>query len=397
MQLPNTSLAPMKKNTLFDRPHASPLMIAIIALGAIHGPDAQSQDNPRINQSIEAIRNIGKEGRGYSRAIPAAKQLRQTPASKINLLLDTLADTNPVAENWLRGIVFDVARKSDQPLIALLQSYAMDQSNNPKGRGLAMELLLKEAPQTANKLITGCLNDPSLPLREMAVEQAIKRAENLTKGQPEDAIADYRMSLSAARHPRQLARIIEALEKLGEQVRTADAFVLLTDWQSLAPMNNIDGVGFDMQYSPEKEFQTAGTIDLQAQHTGKTENINWQPISGSQDLGEVDLADAYNKEKGAVGYLFAEFESDRDRAAQARLGCINANKIWINGKLVMQNEVYHSGSMIDQYIADFPLKKGTNRILLKICQNEQEESWAQNWKFQFRITDPSGKGLASKP
>ena len=63
MQLPNTSLAPMKKNTLFDRPHASPLMIAIIALGAIHGPDAQSQDNPRINQSIEAIRNIGKEGR----------------------------------------------------------------------------------------------------------------------------------------------------------------------------------------------------------------------------------------------------------------------------------------------------------------------------------------------
>jgi hypothetical protein len=43
------------------------------------------------------------------------------------------------------------------------------------------------------------------------------------------------------------------------------------------------------------------------------------------------------------------------------------------------------------------LKKGTNRILLKICQNEQEESWAQDWKFQFRITDTSGKGLASKP
>ena len=387
----------MTKSIPSRRRHPAQWLIIILAFTAICETDAQTQDNAQIKQSLEAVRKVGREGKGYSQAIPAAKQLRQTSAANIGLLLDGLTDTNPVAENWLRGIVFDVARKSAQPMTVDLQRYAMDQANNPTGRGLAMELLLKESPQTANKLITGCLNDPSLPLREMAVEQAINRAEQLAKDQPKDAIADYLVSLSAARHPRQLARIIEALGKLGEEVKTADAFVLLTDWQSLAPMNNIGGVGFDKQYTPEKEFQTAGTIDLQTEHAGKTENINWQPISGSQDLGEVDLADAYNKEKGAVGYLFAEFESDRDRPAQARLGCINANKIWINGNLVMQNEVYHSGSMIDQYIADFPLKKGTNRILLKICQNEQEESWAQNWKFQFRITDPSGKGLASKP
>jgi hypothetical protein len=51
--------------------------------------------------------------------------------------------------------------------------------------------------------------------------------------------------------------------------------------------------------------------------------------------------------------------------------------------------------MIDQYLADFELKKGTNRILLKICQNEQNEPWAQDWKFQFRITDRNGKALRS--
>ena len=62
----------------------------------------------------------------------------------------------------------------------------------------------------------------------------------------------------------------------------------------------------------------------------------------------------------------------------------------------MATEVYHSGSMLDQYIAPFELKKGTNTILLKICQNEQEESWAQRWEFQFRITDPTGKGLQGK-
>ena len=379
------------------RKHVTQLMILVLALGAIPATDAHGQDEQSINQAIESIRSIGKEGKGFSKAIPAAAQLRQTSSAKIQLLLDAMADSNPVTENWLRGIIFDVARKSAQPMAPSLQRYAMDQSNNPTGRGLAMELLRKESPQTANRLIADCLNDPSLPLREMAVEQAIQRAQQLAEAQPNDAIANYRELLSAARHPKQLTRIIEALGKLGEEVNTAEAFVLLTNWQSLAPLNNVDGVGFNMQYAPEKEFETAANIDLKTQHTGKHGNINWQPISGSSDLGEVDLAEAYNKEKGAVGYLFAEFESDQERPAQARLGCINANKIWINGKLVMQNEVYHAGSMIDQYISDFPLKKGTNRILLKICQNEQEESWAQNWKFQFRITDPSGKGLASQP
>ncbi|MDB4494485.1 hypothetical protein N9222_01715 [Pseudomonadales bacterium] len=387
----------MKKSKTSHCNRVAHLSVMILVIAAISGRDAQSQDNASINTALESIRKVGKEGTGFSEAIPAANQLRQTSAANINLLLNGMAGTNPVAENWLRGVIFDVARKSTEPMAADLQNYAMNQSNNPKGRGLAMELLQKEAPQTANKLITDCLNDPSLPLREMAVEQAIARAAAISKEQPDDAVADYRAALAAARHPRQLTRIIKALEKLGKEVNTADAFVLLTDWQSLAPMDNVEGVGFKMQYAPESEFQNAGAIDLKTEHDGKVGKIKWQPIAGSSDLGEVDLAEAYNKEKGAIAYLFAEFESDQDRPAQARLGCINANKIWINGKLIMQNEVYHSGSMIDQYTADFPLKKGTNRILLKICQNEQEESWAQDWKFQFRITDPSGKGLASKP
>ena len=385
---------PLRRNLLI--PLMPPLTLLLL-LGVTTARKSQGQDAIKTNKAINALRQVDKEGKGFAEAIPAANLLRKTEAEKIDVLLDAMTDTNPVAENWLRGVIFDVARQAKQPMAAKLKAYALDQANNPTGRGVAMELLLKESPQTANELITGCLNDPSLALREMAVEQAIERAQQLAKDQPDLAIADYQKSLASARHPRQLARIIEALGKLGKDISTADAFVLVTDWQSVAPFDNVNGVGFDKPYAPEKEFQSSGTIDLKTKHTGKNGNINWQTITGSPDLGEVDLADAYDKEKGAVGYLFAEFESDEDQPAQARLGCINANKIWINGKLVMQNEVYHAGSMIDQYIADFPLKKGTNRILLKICQNEQEESWAQNWKFQFRITDPSGKGLASQP
>jgi hypothetical protein len=184
---------------------------------------------------------------------------------------------------------------------------------------------------------------------------------------------------------------------LGETVSTPEAFALITKWQSVAPFDNVGGVGFDSTYPPEQQFAASKSINLSDTYPGKAGNVHWQAVEGSATEGKVDLAAAFNKEKGAVAYLYAEFHSPNDQPAQARLGCTNANKVWLNGKEVMSNEVYHSGNMIDQYIAPVELKQGVNRILLKICQNEQEEPWAQEWDFQFRLTDPTGKGLTSKP
>jgi len=31
--------------------------------------------------------------------------------------------------------------------------------------------------------------------------------------------------------------------------------------------------------------------------------------------------------------------------------------------------------------------------LVKVCQNNQAESWAQDFQFQFRITDSMGKPI----
>lgn len=347
------------------------------------------------DEAIAALRDAGAEGAGFEAAIPAAKRLRSLPADKIQLLLDGMEDVNPVAENWMRGVVFDVARKN-APSLAQLQGYAMSRSNNPIGRGLAMELIRLQSADQAEKLIATCMDDTSLPLREMAVEQAIGQASELVESKDESgARKRYRQALASARHPRQVSRIIEALGKLGDDVKTADAFAMIKNWHSIAPLDNVDGVGYDAIYPPEAEFASQGTVDLTAAVKGKTDQIQWQAVEASNE-GVVDLAAAYDKEKGAIGYLYTEFESSKELPAEARLGCINANKVWINGKELMANKVYHSGSMIDQYTANFDLKKGTNRVLLKICQNEQTEPWAQEWEFQFRITDRSGKGLRSE-
>jgi hypothetical protein len=42
------------------------------------------------------------------------------------------------------------------------------------------------------------------------------------------------------------------------------------------------------------------------------------------------------------------------------------------------------------------MKAGRNVILVKICQNEQTEEWAQVWQFQLRVCDPTGNAILSR-
>ena len=39
------------------------------------------------------------------------------------------------------------------------------------------------------------------------------------------------------------------------------------------------------------------------------------------------------------------------------------------------------------------LKAGRNEILIKVCQNEQKEDWAQMWSFQLRTCDSVGSAV----
>lgn len=360
-----------------------------------HAQDAGSAaPGDAIDSALAAIRGIGTEGAGYAVAIPAAERVRQLPPGDLGRVLDAAADTNPIAENWIRGLSVDIVRRADRPPIELLVGYVNDLDNNPTGRGLAMDLIRRAEPDRATEMLEGLLEDPSLLIREMAVEQAIARAESLAADdRPSDALAAYRRTLTAARHPKQLERIVSALGKLGDDVSTSEAFAMITGWQAIAPFDNENGVGFDQAYPPEVEFAETGRVDLDAEWPGKDGPVRWKSLESQDPEGIVDLAEAYDKEKGAVAYLYAEFESDQTQPAEARLACINANKVWVNGEELMATEVYHAGMMIDQYVAPFEMRPGTNRVLLKICQNEQTESWAQRWQFQFRITDPSGKAL----
>ena len=77
-------------------------------------------------------------------------------------------------------------------------------------------------------------------------------------------------------------------------------------------------------------------------------------------------------------YAHVDVESDSDRDVELRAASATAIKIFVNGKEVIARESYHQSFTPDSHIAPAKFKKGKNSILMKICQNDQKEEWAQD-------------------
>jgi hypothetical protein len=163
----------------------------------------------------------------------------------------------------------------------------------------------------------------------------------------------------------------------------------LVRWKLVGPFDNTNDIGWDTAYPPEAK------LDFTAAYQGKEGSVKWIDHETKDEFGLVDLTTALDKHKGAITYAAADFTAERPTRVWVRIGCINAHKLWVNGDLVGANHVYHSGSEVDQYAFPVTLRAGKNSLLLKVCQNEQTQPWAQRWQFQLRVSDELGGPILS--
>jgi hypothetical protein len=343
---------------------------------------------------LQAVTAVGPHGAGHRAAIAASQQLTRAHAEQLPEILAGMDRASPLALNWLRGAVEAIAQqeldRGGRLPQAALEAFLADAAHGPHARRTAYELVLQADATAEQRLIPGLLNDPSLELRRDAVARALATArQHLDGGRRPEATAAYRTAFTAARDLDQIQEAAKQLRALGESVDLPRHFGFVTSWKIIGPFDNTGQNGFDVVYGPE------GSLDLTAIYPGKTGPVTWFDHTTTDDYGNVDLTQALAKHKGAIAYACAEYVSDRERVVDFRLGCINANKLWLNGTLLTANHVYHSGTSIDQYISRGRLRAGRNAILLKICQNEQTESWAQSWQFQLRICDATGTAVPS--
>jgi hypothetical protein len=228
------------------------------------------------------------------------------------------------------------------------------------------------------------LLDPSPEFRRDAVQRLVGEAEGLGKDSADQAKVVYRKALSGATDSDLVKKISKSLKELGDEVDLVSHFGFLTDWRIVGPFNNEKFVGFDIAYAPESK------LDFAAKLKAKEGEVSWSKITTSDEFGIVDIAKSVAPHKGAVMYLASSYEAAANRNVEFRLGTPNAWKLWVNGEFLFGRDEYHRGMAIDQYRVPAKLKAGKNVILLKLCQNEQTDDWAQRYQIQIRVCDPSG-------
>jgi hypothetical protein len=368
-----------------------PSIMRLTVCGLFWGFCAAVGSAQDVQALLVRIKAVGKEGAGNSEAASAFKQLVTQGPGVLPDVLAGMDDANPVAINWLRGAVEaiqDKAINGGQKIPAdKLAAFVKDTRHAGHARRLAYECLVRLDPTTPDRYLPKMLDDPSSELRRDAVAAQIEVGKTISRAKFH--LSFHEDLLLHARDRDQIKAICDVLKKDHKLViDLTKHHGFITRWLLVGPFDNVKGVGFNNVYPPEKG------VDVKAAYTGKADKlVRWEEHTTEKALGVVDLSEVVGPLKGAVVYAFAVVSSETERPVEIRAGSNNAVRIWLNGKQIYFREEYHHGMEMDQHVGKGKLKSGHNEILIKVCQNEQTDSWAQQWSFQLRVCDALGAAV----
>jgi hypothetical protein len=377
---------------MLGRPFVAALLGGLgVLLGCQHAVAAESAN---ASKHLERIKAVGSEGQGNKDAAIAWKELVGLGIDALLPTLSAMDDAKTVPQNWLQLAGQAIAERelrAKRPLPAKeLEAFVKDTKHAPSGRRAAYEILVMADAKAPERLLPTMIDDQSIEIRRDAIASAIVKATPLIKSDAAKAAKEFEKLFHASRDLDQTEKIAKVLKELKVETDMNKHFGVVSDWMLIGPFDSTNGTGFPKSFAPETK------VDIAAACKGKTAEVKWQPHKSAEPFGMVDLNKAIGKHKDACAYAFTVVESEKETPAEIRLGCIAAVKVFVNGKEVFAREEYHHGQRFDQYIAAGTLKAGRNEILVKVCQNNQTDSWAQEWRFQLRLCDSVGGALPVK-
>jgi hypothetical protein len=361
--------------------------VLVILFGA--GSPVFSADEG-IARPIALLKSVGREGKNNDSAGLAWKALVSQGATALFPTLEAIDDANPIASNWLRTAAGAIAENEVKAKHSLpgdqLDAFIKNVKFAPSARVIAYELLAAQDKPAAERLLPGFLNDPSADLRFMAVAAEFAK---LTKSPTPALKADLEKLLSFAREQSQVEAIVKKLEKdFNTKVSLAEHFGFITQWDIAGPFESAQGKALKIKHRPEEK------VIFEEKLAGKdAAEVKWKRFATRDPHGVVDFNKEIGKLHDAAAYGAAVLIAEKSTPVEIRLGSPNALQVFLNGKKLFEREEYHHGSNMDYHIAKGELNAGENIIVVKICQNNQKDSWAQSWQFQARVCDATGTPL----
>lgn len=392
-----------------DAPEITVRQAAFDALVAYRHPDATRglqemwrRANP--TQRVMLLRVF------VARKEPTAPQLLRQSATDPNPEIRTTALTlmGELDDPTFEPVLWEAATKGSDAIkgIALSSYLSLAERRARRGETAQARAMFERALQLAeqndllelrSRALSGLalLGDlQSLPLVERYLQQtnppreallaAVAIAETLMRqGKKTDATALARRVLSL-RPPRDVGnRASQLLVRLGEDpsaIPRSQGF--LCHWWLLGPLPNPDNRSFDQAFIDETSLAPLGM------ETVRVDNrlLRWREIRIADPQGVVDLTQFFRQTEWVACYAYTEFVVDRDMDAELRLGSDDSVKVWLNGQLVHQFGGMR-GLTVDQDRVRVRLRKGVNRLLLKVTQG------GGGWEFCVRLTDLQGNPI----
>lgn len=135
----------------------------------------------------------------------------------------------------------------------------------------------------------------------------------------------------------------------------------IQDFHVVGAFDNEGKGGCDTDFGPES------ATDLKAVYPAKAREVGWRKPHAKTVDGFVDLSLALKPSTEAVAYALTWVQSDADTKAVFSLGVSGGSRLFVNGQKVMSSDRYNL-PRVDQQRVQVNLRKGLNRVLVKVCQ-----------------------------
>lgn len=181
---------------------------------------------------------------------------------------------------------------------------------------------------------------------------------------------------------RTLARLllVEVERARGRTVRAQDLvreLGFVQDWYVVGSFDNEGRGGCDTDFGPES------APDLKASYPARGHEVGWRRPAAKAWDGSVDLSVPLRPASEAVGYGLTWLAATAETKAVLSLGTSGGFRLWVNGVKVASSD-RSNAPRPDQHRLQVTLRKGMNRVLLKVCQERGP------YGFFFRVERPEG-------
>jgi len=176
-----------------------------------------------------------------------------------------------------------------------------------------------------------------------------------------------------------LADVERARGRLTKAAELVEPLGYIHDYYVLGAFDNEGKGGCGIDFGPE------ASLDLKATYPAKGHPASWRKINLRSFDDYIDLSATIRPNREAVAYALTFLQAGRETSVNLSLGTSGAFRLWINGELAASNDRYNAPRP-DQTRVAVRLRRGPNRVLLKICQNTGP------FGFYLRQERPSGSG-----